>query len=116
MIDSTANAMHDAREPAIKRLHVDPKGQVRMLHFKAYVATPTNGWPTLESLYAAEDFADGYAVYQDWLAAIAAGKIVDPLPDEWLPKSVVAMRAAAATPDKWEPPKREAKTTKAKRR
>lgn len=107
MEHSNANAMHDASQPAKIVLYVDRKGEVRALRFHPVVTTPTNGWPTLESLYAAEGFEQGYAVFLEWLAAHAAGKVVDQLPDEWLPKAVVAMRKAASEPERWEPPKRE---------
>jgi hypothetical protein len=98
--------IHSMHEPAKIRFMVDGKGQIRAQRLRPYVATPKNGWESLEGLYMAQGFADGWAVFLEWHAAIVAGKTADQLPDEWLPNRVLDLRAEAANPPQWKAPKR----------
>lgn len=101
----SANNVHNINTPPTIVYRVDPRGQIRGQRYSPGVRTPDHGWPTLESLYAAEDFGDGWTVFLTFLDAVANGMEAE-LPDEWLPKSVLALREEDGKPKKWTAPPR----------
>lgn len=103
--------IHSIKTPLAIRWMVDTKGQIRAQRYSPMLTTPVHrDWHELQALYNAQGFPAGWRVFLEWAdaldKAIASGQleaIPAPLPDAWLPRKVLELRAAAV-PKRWEPP------------